>query len=104
MNKTNMAWPSSTLRNIARMIALFIALSTACGANAIEPAIPVDSPAWKGSGALFIGVGEFTNPDSGLASLRYTVEDAVTMANLMTRELKLIPAQNVWLALSGIPT
>jgi formylglycine-generating enzyme required for sulfatase activity len=55
----------------------------------------------RGSAALFVGVNEFE--ESNVTPLRYAVNDAIAQANLFVEELKLVPAENCWLALSGTP-
>ena len=55
------------------------------------------------SAALFVGVNEFTK-DEGLASLSCAVNDAVGQAHVFVRELKLIPADNCILCISGRPS
>lgn len=65
--------------------------------------LPVSKAASGDSAALFVGVNEF-NKDAGLASLSCAVNDAIGQAHLFVRELKLIPAQNCILCLSGSPS
>ena len=65
--------------------------------------IPVNKAASGDSAALFIGVNEF-NKDTGLAPLSCAVNDAIGQAHLFVRELKLIPAQNCILCVSGSPS
>jgi hypothetical protein len=72
-------------------------------ASALEPVAATNSASWKGSAAFFVGVSQF-DPDSGLGALRYTADDAVGLAQLYVQELKLVPPQHVWIALSGQPT
>lgn len=62
---------------------------------------PVAAGADRGSAALFVGVNEFE--ESNVTPLRYAVNDAIAQANLFVEELKLVPAENCWLALSGVP-
>lgn len=59
-------------------------------------------PATDSSG-LFVGVNKF-DEDKGLATLNCAVNDAVEQAHVFVRELKLIPAKNCILCLSGSPT
>ena len=65
--------------------------------------LSVNKAASGNSAALFVGVNEF-NKDAGLASLNCAVNDAVEQAHLFVRELKLIPAQNCILCISGSPS
>jgi len=50
--------------------------------------------------ALFAGIGAFADSESGLNPLRYAPADAIALAHLFTQELKLVPPQRAWLALS----
>jgi formylglycine-generating enzyme required for sulfatase activity/uncharacterized caspase-like protein len=52
---------------------------------------------------LFIGVNDFTK-DANLSRLQFAVNDAVELAYVFVFELKLIPAKNCTLLLSGTPT
>ena len=54
------------------------------------------------SAGLFVGVNDFTM-DAGLASLNCAVNDAISQAYVFVIELKLIPARNCILCLSGKP-
>ena len=65
--------------------------------------LSVNEAASGNSAALFVGVNEF-DKDDGLASLSCAVNDAVGQAHLFVRELKLIPAENCILCLSGQPS
>jgi uncharacterized caspase-like protein len=51
---------------------------------------------------MFVGVNEFTR-DVGLNELAYAVHDAIELAHLFVFELKLMPASNCYLLLSGEP-
>jgi len=64
-----------------------------------EPLAADPSP---GSAGMFVGVNEFTI-DRGLSRLHYAVHDAVETAHLFVFELKLIPAENCFLLISGEP-
>ncbi|MFO0905758.1 MAG: SUMF1/EgtB/PvdO family nonheme iron enzyme [Pirellulales bacterium] len=64
---------------------------------------PVAGAAPSGNAGLFIGVNEFTK-DKKLNRLQFAVHDAVEQAYLFVFELKLIPAENCILLLSGEPT
>ena len=55
------------------------------------------------SAGLFVGVNEF-DEDDGLASLNCAVNDAIGQAHVFVRELKLIPAENCILCISGDPS
>ncbi len=68
--------------------------------NELQAVTPL---ARSNSAGLFVGVNEFTK-DSSLASLNCAVNDAVSQAYLFVEELKLIPANNCILCLSGQPT
>ncbi|MBI9016557.1 MAG: SUMF1/EgtB/PvdO family nonheme iron enzyme [Phycisphaerae bacterium] len=63
----------------------------------------VVSKASISSAALFVGVNDFTE-DQGLASLDCAVNDAIAQAHVFVRELKLIPAKNCIICLSGKPS
>lgn len=56
-----------------------------------------------GSAGLFVGVARF-DEHSGLPNLRYTVDDAVLLADLFVHSLGLIPPSSCQLALAGPPT
>ena len=60
------------------------------------------APPSENSG-LFVGVNDFTR-DPGIRPLRFAVHDAVELAYLFVVELKLIPARNCVLAISGKPS
>ncbi len=62
---------------------------------------PVSAAPKGGSAGLFVGVNEFDEPT--VAPLRFAVNDAIAQADLFVNELKLIQANNCWLALSGSP-
>ena len=62
--------------------------------------LSVNKSASGDSAALFVGVNKF-NKDAGLASLSCAVNDAIGQAHLFVRELKLIPAENCILCISG---
>jgi formylglycine-generating enzyme required for sulfatase activity len=64
---------------------------------------PVAGQASPGNAGLFVGVNEFTKDDR-LKWLEFAVHDAVEQAYLFVFELKLIPAENCFLLLSGAPT
>ncbi|MFO0817592.1 MAG: SUMF1/EgtB/PvdO family nonheme iron enzyme [Pirellulales bacterium] len=64
---------------------------------------PLEGVATSGNAGLFIGVNEFTK-DNRLNWLEFAVHDAVEQAYLFVFELKLIPAENCFLLLSGAPT
>lgn len=64
---------------------------------------PVNSEAPGGNAGLFVGVNQF-DPASGLSPLRFAVNDAIGQAHLFVLELKLIPAANCYLCLSGEPS
>jgi formylglycine-generating enzyme required for sulfatase activity len=64
---------------------------------------PVTGQAPPGNAGLFIGVNEFPK-DARLNRLQFAVHDAVEQAYLFVFELKLIPAENCFLLLSGAPT
>lgn len=55
------------------------------------------------SAGLFIGIAEFDG-NSGLPKLRYTVDDAIRLADLFIEKLGLLPANNCQLALGGTPS
>ncbi|MFO0819469.1 MAG: SUMF1/EgtB/PvdO family nonheme iron enzyme [Pirellulales bacterium] len=61
---------------------------------------PVEGSAPQGNAGLFIGVNDFTK-DKQLNRLQFAVNDAAEQAHLFVFELKLIPAQNCRLLLSG---
>ena len=65
--------------------------------------LSVNEAASGNSAALFVGVNEF-DKDAGLASLSCAANDAVGQVHLFVRELKLIPAENCILYLSGEPS
>jgi uncharacterized caspase-like protein len=56
----------------------------------------------EGSAGLFIGIAKFDEV-SGLPQLRYTVDDAIRLADLFVTGLGLLPAANTQLALGGEP-
>src|SRR5665213_312147 len=69
------------------------------------PKTPVIAPLGvdvEHNAALFVGVNEF-DPDKGIRSLHYAVNDAIAQAHLFVLELTLIPLENCILALSGKP-
>jgi formylglycine-generating enzyme required for sulfatase activity len=91
-----------------RLLALFIwcCLSLPCLLSAAERGIgvvPISTVAPGGNAALFIGVNQFTE-DKSVRSLDFAVNDAIAQAHLFVVDLKLIPAGNAFLALSGEPT
>lgn len=63
---------------------------------------PLSEEASAGNGGLFVGVNEF-RADSGVPPLRFAVNDAVEQCYLFVVELKLLPAKQCVLALSGSP-
>jgi len=65
--------------------------------------IPVSESPSNDSTGLFVGINDFKE-DKGLAQLDYAVNDAVEQAYVFVFELKLIPARNCILCLSGVPT
>jgi formylglycine-generating enzyme required for sulfatase activity len=67
---------------------------------AVEP-LPVEHT--RGNAGLFVGVNRFTD-DSSIRPLQYAVNDAVAQARYFVLQLKLIPASNTRLLLSGEPT
>jgi len=64
---------------------------------------PLQSEAPVGNAGMFVGVGRFTEDDSWV-QLRFAPHDAIELAHLFVHELKLIPAGNCHLLLSGDPT
>jgi len=64
---------------------------------------PLADTASPGNAGLFVGVNRFTR-DEGLNELTYAVHDAIELAHLFVHELKLIPASNCYLLLSGEPS
>jgi hypothetical protein len=64
--------------------------------------LPLKNHEASGSAGLFVGVNEFT-VDKGISRLNYAVHDAVETAHLFVFELKLIPAKNCYVLLSGEP-
>ena len=63
---------------------------------------PLAETAPSGNAALFVGVNDFTK-DITINGLQFAVHDAVEQAYLFVIELKLIPAKNCRLLLSGLP-
>ncbi|MFO0819464.1 MAG: SUMF1/EgtB/PvdO family nonheme iron enzyme [Pirellulales bacterium] len=61
---------------------------------------PIDAAPRHGSAGLFIGVNDFPK-DTRLTRLQFAVNDAIEQAYLFVFELKLIPAQNCLVLLSG---
>jgi len=68
------------------------------GSELLTEPLPADQTA--GNAALFAGIGAFADSESGLNPLRYAPADAIALAHLFTQELKLVPPQRAWLALS----
>ena len=65
----------------------------------VEP-LPMDHS--KGHAAVFVGVNSFE--DESIRPLKYAVNDAIAQAQYFILELKLVPATNAQLLLSGTPT
>jgi len=63
---------------------------------------PLSKKAPAGNAGMFVGVNKFTR-DDGLNELAYAVHDAIELAHLFVFELKLMPASNCYLLLSGEP-
>ncbi|MCA9026024.1 MAG: caspase family protein [Planctomycetaceae bacterium] len=63
---------------------------------------PVAEQAPSNNAAMFVGINEFSN-DPNIPPLRFAVHDAVELAHLFVVRLKLIPAANCHVALSGTP-
>lgn len=64
--------------------------------------LKTENLAQDGSAGLFIGVADF-GANSGLGALRYTVDDAVALADVFVRELRVLTAANTQVALGGEP-
>lgn len=63
---------------------------------------PVAGQASPGNAGLFVGVNEFKS-DPDVHPLRFAVNDAVEQCHLFVTELKLLPARQCYLAISGVP-
>ncbi|MFO0905747.1 MAG: SUMF1/EgtB/PvdO family nonheme iron enzyme [Pirellulales bacterium] len=64
---------------------------------------PLSDVASSGNGGLFVGVNQFT-ADPDMQPLRFAVNDAVEQCHLFVAELKLLPARQCYLAISGEPS
>ena len=85
-------------------LALLLTLCLAPAAFAQTVLRPVGETPPAGGAGLFVGVNEFTDPTGRVGNLRFAVNDAVSLAHLFVRELRLIPAANCTLALAGRPS
>ena len=102
------AWPSSacfrgSLTVVVCLLLLAMPSAPTDAADArgisVEP-LPTDQS--QGHAALFIGVNTFE--DESIRPLKFAVNDAIAQAQYFILELKLIPAANAQLLLSGPPT
>ncbi|MFH5806923.1 hypothetical protein, partial [Alienimonas sp. DA493] len=88
---------------VAFGVTLLAPLTASAQQVLLAPPRPVHDAAPAGSAGLFVGVNEFTDPSGKVGDLRFAVNDAVELAHLFALELRLIPAENCTLALSGEP-
>ncbi|NNJ27745.1 right-handed parallel beta-helix repeat-containing protein [Alienimonas chondri] len=95
--------PSHTLFAVALGAALLASSSASAQQIVVAPPSPIADAAPTGGAGLFVGVNEFSDPSGKVGNLRFAVNDAVELAHLFALELRLIPAANCTLALSGEP-
>ncbi|NNJ27639.1 tetratricopeptide repeat protein [Alienimonas chondri] len=97
--------PSALRRFVRHAALLCVATLAPIAASAqsilLAPPSPLQEAAPPGGAGLFVGVNEFTDPSGKVGNLRFAVNDAVELAHLFALELRLIPAANCTLALSG---
>ncbi|MGD0060502.1 MAG: SUMF1/EgtB/PvdO family nonheme iron enzyme [Verrucomicrobiia bacterium] len=97
------------MRRIPTVLALLLTILLVVTATAAQDTAkgiavaPIADSAPGGNAALFVGVNQF-GEDTSLQSLRFAVNDAIAQTHLFVLELKLIPAENTYLALSGEPS
>lgn len=99
-------------RSFVAMIALFVGVSTclleaprlfADETTARGLSQPITAQAPANNAGLFLGVNQF-NDDPDIPPLQFAVNDAVEQAHMFVVQLKLIPAKNCFLAVSGEPS